>query len=193
PTPRDWLIGQLSEVHQTLHGIVHDEGARAIERLKTEVPDTATLEEAAAVYTTLLKEEMARSGIAYPEGITAKHMASTEWHIFPNTSILPSPEGAFWYRARPNGDNPDSCIFDVLSLGRFAPGKEPEWTHEVYEDLADFKGQNPILEQDFSNMLAVHKGMRSRGFKGARPNPVQESNVYNIHRVLHGFMFGGDY
>jgi len=193
PTPRDWLIGQLSEVHETLHGIVHDEGARAIERVRSEVADTATLEEAAGVYTEILKDEMAKSGIAYPEGITAQHMASTEWQIFPNTSILPSPEGAFWYRARPNGDDPNSCLFDILSLGRFAPGKEPEWTHEVFEDLEDFKGQNPILEQDFSNMLAVHKGMRSRGFKGARPSPVQENNVYNIHRVLHGFMFGGDY
>jgi phenylpropionate dioxygenase-like ring-hydroxylating dioxygenase large terminal subunit len=193
PTPRDWLIGQLSEVHKTLHGIVHDEGARAIERVKSEVPDTVTLEEAAVRYTEILKDEMHKAGIAYPEGITAQHMASTEWQIFPNTSILPSPEGAFWYRSRPSGDNPDSCIFDVLSLGRFAPGKEPDWTHDIYENLDDFKGQNPILEQDFSNMLAVHKGMRSRGFKGARPNPVQENNVYNIHRVLHGFMFGGTY
>jgi phenylpropionate dioxygenase-like ring-hydroxylating dioxygenase large terminal subunit len=193
PTPRDWLIGQLSEVHVTLHGIVHDEGARAIERLKSEVPDSWSLEQAAEKYTELLRDEMAKSGIAYPEGLTPKHMASTEWQIFPNTSILPSPEGAFWYRSRPNGDDPNSCLFAELSLGRFAPGKEPEWTHEVYTNLEDFKGQNPILEQDFSNMLAVHKGMRSRGFKGARPNPVQENNVYNIHRVLHAFMFGGQY
>jgi hypothetical protein len=74
-----------------------------------------------------------------------------------------------------------------------APGNEPAWTREAFEGPADFKGQNPILEQDFSNMLAVHKGMRSRGLKGARPSPVKESNIYKIHRAPHGFMFGGDY
>jgi phenylpropionate dioxygenase-like ring-hydroxylating dioxygenase large terminal subunit len=193
PTPRDWLIGQLREVHETLHGIVHEDGARAIERLRGEASDTLTLAEVAEKYTEFLKQEMAKSGVAYPSGLTGEHMLSTEWHIFPNTSILPSPEGAFWYRSRPNGDDPNSTIFDVISLGRFAAGTEPKWTREVFADPAEFKGQNPILEQDFSNMLAVHKGMRSRGFKGARPNPVQESNVYNLHRVLHGFMFGGSY
>jgi phenylpropionate dioxygenase-like ring-hydroxylating dioxygenase large terminal subunit len=190
---RDYAYEQLMEIHDTLHGIVHDEGARALRRLKEDVSEDVTVLEAYGKYTEFLKEEMARSGAPFPAGITPEDLLSVEWQIFPNTSILPSPEGAFWYRMRPNGDDPDSTIFDVLSLGRFAPGKAPEWTHEVYARPEDFKGKNPILEQDFSNMIAVHKGMRSRGWKGARPSPVQENNVYNIHRVLHAFMFGGAY
>lgn len=37
---------------------------------------------------------------------------------FPNSSVLPSIEGAFWYRARPNGDDASSCTFDVFNLRR---------------------------------------------------------------------------
>ncbi len=68
-------------------------------------------------------------------------------------------------------------------------GKEPKISQEIYRNLADFKGKNPILEQDFANMLVVHKGTRSRGWKGARPNPFQESNVYNLHRVVHQYIY----
>ena len=190
---RDYAYEQLMEIHDTLHGIVHDEGARALRRLKEEIPEDVSVMEAYGKYSELLKEEMAKSGASFPKGITPEDLLSVEWQIFPNTSILPSPEGAFWYRMRPNGDDPNSTIFDVLSLGRFAPGKEPKWKQEVYANPKEFKGKNPILEQDFSNMIAVHKGTRSRGWKGARPSPIQENGVYNIHRVLHAFMFGGDY
>ncbi len=192
-SPRDYAAEQLLEIHDTLHGIIHDEGARAARRLKQEVSEDVSVMEAYGKYGEILREEMAKSGAPFPEKLTTEHLLSVEWEIFPNTSILPSAEGAFWYRMRPNGDNPNSTIFDVLSLGRFAPGKEPKWTYDFYAHPKDFKDKNPILEQDFSNMIAVHKGMRSRGWKGARPSPIQENNVYNIHRVLHAFMFGGKY
>jgi hypothetical protein len=111
---------------------------------------------------------------------------ASEWQVFPNSSILPCAEGAFWYRSRPNGDNPNSTIFDVWSLGRYAPGHAPKWTHEFYESPEAFKGKNPI------NLIAVQKGMQSRGWKAARPSPIQESNISNIHRVLHEFMSDSD-
>ena len=187
--PREYVYEDFLTIYNTLHGLVHEEGARATERVRNELPAGVTLHEIYAHYGKFLKEEYAKSGVTLPD-LSSVRQGVTEWQIFPNCSVLPTPEGAFWYRARPNGDDPDSTIFDIWSLGRFAPGKEPKVEHEIYTNLADFKGKNPILEQDFSNMLAVHKGTRSRGWKGARPSPVQESNVYNLHRVLHEFMFG---
>ncbi|CAH2917480.1 MAG: Phenylpropionate dioxygenase and related ring-hydroxylating dioxygenases, large terminal subunit [uncultured Paraburkholderia sp.] len=47
--------------------------------------------------------------------------AGADWHVFPNLVFLPYPDGALFYRARPDGDNPDSCIYDIWSLQRFAP------------------------------------------------------------------------
>lgn len=188
--PREYLYTNIHNTYHQLHGLYHEDGLRAAERFRAEAATGMTLTEARMKYSELRKEEMIKAKVKYPKGLTPAHMRATELQVFPNTSILPSVEGAFWYRSRPNGDDPNSTIFDIWSLGRFAPGGEPQVTQEIYRNLEDFKGKNPILEQDFSNMIAVHKGMRSRGWKAARPNPIQESNVYNLHRVLHDFMFG---
>jgi len=190
--PRKYLASTIQNTYNQLHGLYHDEGLRASQRLLTEVPEGASLQEVQQKFAEFRREEMIASGARYPEKLTPAHFQAIEWLIFPNSSVLPTMEGAFWYRSRPNGDDPDSTIFDVWSLGRYAPGKEPDWKHEFYESPAAFKGRNPILEQDFSNMIAVHKGMRSRGWKGARPNPTRENNISNIHRVLHEYIYGND-
>ena len=46
-----------------------------------------------------------------------------------------------------------------------------------------------ILSQDFANMTEVQKGMKSKGFRGARTNPLQESAISNFHRVLREVLF----
>jgi phenylpropionate dioxygenase-like ring-hydroxylating dioxygenase large terminal subunit len=189
---REYVASNMLELHETLHGIIHEDGARAARRLLEEAPEDLDLIEAYEMFGALQKEEALKSGAKWPERMVGTDLMITEWQIFPNCSVLPAAEGAFWYRSRPNGDDPESCIFDIYSLGRYGPGMEPEWRHEVYRDLADFKGRNPILEQDFSNMIAVHKGMKSRGWKGARPNPLQESNVYNLHRGLHQYIYSDE-
>ena len=47
-----------------------------------------------------------------------------------------------------------------------------------------------ILSQDIANMTEVQAGMKSRGFAGARTNPVQESTVHNLHRVIREYVYG---
>jgi hypothetical protein len=90
---------------------------------------------------------------------------------------------------RPNGDDPASSWWDVWTLVRVPPGQEPQKAkHEVFKNLADYKGRNPFLEEDFSNMEDVQKGMRSRGFRGMRTNPVQESVVSNFHRHIYEYL-----
>lgn len=196
---RRYCYDQLMEIYHTLHGIVHENGARAAARLLKEVPAGATRTEVYGHFSTFLREEIIKSGAKYPEKLltieghlSPTHLEATEYQIFPNCSVLPSVEGAFWYRSRPNGDDPNSSIFDVWCLSRYAPGTEPRVQHEFYDKLEDFKGKNPILEQDFSNLIAVQKGVRSRGMKAHRPNPLQESNISNIHRVLHEYIYGKD-
>lgn len=187
---REYLYTSIYNTYHTLHGLYHEDGLRAAERLRDEGPEGMTLPEASGLYWKLRREEIVKSGAKYPEGITPEDSRVIEWLLFPNSSVLTSVEGAFWYRVRPNGDDPNSCIFQVIVLGRYAPGKEPAFDYEFYPTLESFKGKNPILEQDFSNMLAVHKGIASRGFKAARPNPEQESQVGNFHRVLHEYVHG---
>ena len=185
---RDYVYTHIIEMYDELNGIFHEESLIAARRIMEEVPEGLTTTEVWARFFDLVKEESLKAGIDFPRKLTSAHLAAIEWQIFPNSSVLPAAEGAFWYRMRPNGDDPNSCLLDVWSLGRFAPGKAPRIEREVYDSPEAFKGKNVILEQDFGNMLAVGKGVRSRGWKGARPSPFQETNVYNFHRVLHEYL-----
>src|SRR3546814_9559398 len=111
-----------------------------------------------------------------------------DWHVFPNLFYLHSSvDGVLCYRSRPNGRNPDSCIFDVWSLVRYAPGKEPPLNREYYTDYRDCDWGR-VLDQDFANLKEVQRGMKSRAFNGSLTNPVQEQAVSNFHRVLRQFI-----
>ena len=189
---REYLYTNIVNTYRQLRGLYHEDGLRAAERLRDEGPEGMTVAEARVMLMQFRKEEMLKSGAPYPDNLQPEHQRATEIHIFPNASFLPTVEGAFCYRARPNGDDPDSTIFDIWSLGRYAPGKEPAFRHEFYPNPEAFKGQNGILEQDFGNMVAVHKGMKSRAWTAARPNPREERNVYNLHRVLHQYIYGDE-
>ena len=86
------------------------------------------------------------------------------------------------YHARPNGSDPDSCIFEVYVLERFPEGEEPktEWvSRQIHQ-----REMAPHPRADFGNMAAVQKGIKSRGFMGARPNPIEEETVVHFYRML---------
>jgi hypothetical protein len=134
---------------------------------------------------------MEKAGARWPEQLTDAEVAAAggTYIIFPNTICLAAYDGILWYRVRPNGDDPDSCLFDIWWLGRYAPGQEPDYHHEIYDTPAQFAGQNPFLEQDFANMGKVQRGMKSRGFSGGRTNPLQERAVSHLHEVVFDYLF----
>src|SRR5262249_37041681 len=134
------------------------------------------------------KRDDAARGVIWPE-IDPAHLAAAAvlWHVFPNTIIIQSLTTALCYRARPNGYDPDSCIFEVYVVDRFPEGQEPrtEWVHQP--DISE-AGWRLVLAQDFQNMGEVQKGMKSRGFPGPRPNPGQELSVTHFNRNLAAYM-----
>ena len=50
----------------------------------------------------------------------------------------------------------------------------------------------PFLEEDFSNIEAVNRGVKSRGFRGVELNPVQEIGVAHFHQVLRRYLRADD-
>jgi phenylpropionate dioxygenase-like ring-hydroxylating dioxygenase large terminal subunit len=187
---RPLILAGLVESQRTLHALTSDYKVRAAERLMDEVPADATLPEVLAKLDTLHREEVEKAGAKWPDRLTAEDVAraGTDWHIFPNTIILPNVDSILWYRARPNGRDVDSSIFDVWALERFAEGAHPPLKRDFYATPEEFRGQNPFLEQDFGNIAAVQRGMKSRGFTAARTNPVQEVQINNFHKTLYRYL-----
>jgi hypothetical protein len=102
--------------------------------------------------------------------------------------VLPTFDGALWYRMRPHRDDRDRSIVDIWALGRFAPGKEPAVEQQIFDGFEAFRGQCEFLEEDFSNIESVNRGMKSRGFRGVALNPVQEGGVAHFHDLLAQYL-----
>ena len=162
----------------------------AAARLKDELPEGSSVSEVMAHWMASAKADDAARGVIWPE-IPPEVMAEAglAWSLFPNQNILQGVTFALAYRARPYGNDPDMCIFEAYALERYPDGEEPK-TEWVYAE-PDEAHWGKVLAQDFANMKFVHKGMKSRGYRGALPNPHQEQKIINMHRNLAAFMGTG--
>jgi phenylpropionate dioxygenase-like ring-hydroxylating dioxygenase large terminal subunit len=154
-----------------------------------ELPEDAPIMDVYVAFATYHREETAKRGISWPAVTPEQQMASgTDWHIFPNMVFLHQPTNLLGYRARPDGDDPNRCIFEVYSLERFPDGVEPPKVEVEAADSWRDVDWGLILEQDFQNMEEVQRGMRVRSFTAARTNPVKERAISNFHETLHHYI-----
>ncbi|WP_298287287.1 SRPBCC family protein [Novosphingobium sp.] len=189
---RPLILAYMENMRETLNAITTDHGVVAGKRLMEEVPAGSNPYEVLGKFGQFIDEDAAAQGAQLPTMTMEQMMAGgVDWHLFPNQIMLQSTVGLLGYRARPNGHDPHSCVWDVYSLRRYAPGAEPKVSVEWSDDLKDVGFWGKILVQDYDNMGEVHRGMRSRSFRGARTNPKQEVAVSNFHRALHDFIADG--
>jgi phenylpropionate dioxygenase-like ring-hydroxylating dioxygenase large terminal subunit len=189
--PRVSTYELQKEIYTTVNNASTTETlVNAAKRLVDELPKGTPAAEVIKHWLASARADDAARGVIWPT-ITPEQMseAGLAWSIFPNMSILQGITFALCYRARPYGDNPHQCIFESYAIERYPEGGEPK-TEWVYADPTAEKW-GYVLSQDFSNMVAVQKGMRSRGFRGTLPNPHQERKVTNFHRNLAQYMGTG--
>ena len=193
PVPKDirpGIVAHFEELTRTLPVLYSLRDGEATRRLLTEVDADARPLDVMKKALQFQREAAIAAGAGWPN-ISGEQMAraGTDWHIFPNMITLPYPDGVIVYRSRPDALNPDSCIYDVWGLQRYAPGSEPAINRQYFYGRDEWRGVGAvsiILEPDFVNMEEVQRGMKSLGFPGNRTNPVQEVAVSNMHRVLRG-------
>lgn len=165
---REGLFEYMEMMERELRAIWSTRDFEAARRLLTDVPEGEDPMNVLMQLMTFQREAAIDDGAGWPDNISFEQIvkAGIDWHIFPNMVVLPFMDGALWYRSRPNGDDPDSCVFDVWSLVRYAPGKEPSLRREFYSWWTDHDDWGEILPQDFQNLGEVQQGMKSRGFIG---------------------------
>ena len=112
-----------------------------------------------------------------------------DWHVFPTLVILVEVGCMLAYRSRPNGEDPDSCVFDVYSLELFPPGGEPVVQTTVIPDWKEHDAWGQVLGQDFRNMSEVTSGLHSVSFDGHWLNTRQEMAVHNAHYIADRYLF----
>jgi phenylpropionate dioxygenase-like ring-hydroxylating dioxygenase large terminal subunit len=191
-TPRSLqenLWANFTHLGRSIGAMTLEPGMAAYERLRA-LPDDASVDTVMTKLFAYHREEMEKRGIAWPEALTMETWAAAglDWHVFPNSIVLPTFDGALWYRMRPHRDDRDRSIVDIWALGRFAPGKEPVVEQQIFDGFEAFRGQCEFLEEDFSNIEAVNRGVKSRGFREAALNPVQEGGVAHFHDLLARYL-----
>lgn len=109
-------------------------------------------------------------------------------NLFPNFS----PWGGWArivYRFRPNGDNPDECIFDTMLLAPWPKDKpkppaaklqmlEPDQDWVEAEELGTLAR---IFDQDTANITQVHKGLKTKSPPYIIYSAYQESIIRAFH------------
>ena len=188
--PRVSAAALQREIMETVNGSTTQTLVDAAARLVDELPAGTASAQVMAHFLDSARRDDATRGVIWPT-VDPEHYAKTGlgWHVFPNMSILHGYTFALFYRSRPNGYDPNKCIFEVAVMERYPPGKEPKT--EWIQAEPTVENWRSVLVQDFANMSAVQKGMKSLGFSGALPNPKQERAITNFHRNLAEYMGAG--
>ena len=89
------------------------------------------------------------------------------------------------FRARPNGDDPDSMIWDIYFMFRYGDGDVPPIHYEFITDWKSYPDDRmpPSFMQDFRTTPLFQQGMHSKAFPGHR-YCTQEQNVIHTQKLL---------
>jgi nitrite reductase/ring-hydroxylating ferredoxin subunit len=107
---------------------------------------------------------------------------------FPHYFLLPTFSSASSYRIRPLG--PEETLFELWSLTRFPPGREPGKPTPPEPMAPNDPRWPPIPSQDFSNLPKQQKGLHAKGFEYMRLSERVEGLISNFERVVDGHLAG---
>ncbi len=190
PDERHAVASAVEYIARDMRALENIRSLRAVDDLRTtELPQGMN---AGQFYMELLRKHALADGLDWPV-ISGKQWAAagTAWHVFPNTIMLPNQGAAITYRARPNGDDPNSCLFEVFSLEQIPVaeyGLRREFEPQYFDDFRD-ADVGEVLTQDLDNCENITIGMHSPSFDGHRLSTKQEMTVYNQHKVADHYLW----
>lgn len=118
------------------------------------------------------------------------------YSLFPNFQVWIGYNGNIVYRFLPNGNDPDSCIFDVMVLLRYPEGTERPPAAEKIVIPADqpfsscemLGALGPVFDQDDANLPAVQKGMKASRKGKVSLASYQESRIRHMHKTIDKYL-----
>jgi phenylpropionate dioxygenase-like ring-hydroxylating dioxygenase large terminal subunit len=119
-----------------------------------------------------------------------------QYFVFPNWCPWSGVANALQYRFRPNGDDPNSCVFEVRMMYPVPPGAERPPSAPVHQLAPDESWTNApelagfcqIMDQDESNLVAIQRGLRATKKTGVHFGEYQESRIRHFHALLEEYV-----
>jgi len=139
-----------------------------------------------------------RDALAQQFGRSFDHWTDSElldgiqYFVFPNFYVFAGPRTNAVYRFRPDGNDPDSCIAEVLLLaqppaeGELAKPKPVRWLQpgETFSDITEIGLLGPVFDQDYANLPHIQKGLKTTRSNGVVMGRYQENRIRHYHQIL---------
>lgn len=146
--------------------------------------------------------EASRKRLEQTMGIDSSPFADAEvqdviqYSLFPNVVLFGGLGSPLFYRARPDGLDPNACLFEVMLLAPVPEGAErPEpakrrWLedHEQWSDVPELSYFGPVLDEDQAIMPRVQRGLRASRKRSVSLGVYQESRLRHFRRTLEEYV-----
>jgi phenylpropionate dioxygenase-like ring-hydroxylating dioxygenase large terminal subunit len=137
-----------------------------------------------------------RTGVDLSSISDSEALDAIMYFVFPNVIIWPGYALPNVFRFRPNGNDVDSAVMDVLQLWPFpadAPRPEPAVHHvlgadEPWASASELGSLGAVLDQDTANMPRLRKGLKAGGKPGITLGNYQEARIRHFHQTLDGYL-----
>jgi phenylpropionate dioxygenase-like ring-hydroxylating dioxygenase large terminal subunit len=177
---------------------------RTIEEMRRDVPFFAgkpiELEEGDTPRAKLA--DRAREKISRSIGADMSSLSDTEsldlieYMLFPNMVPWGGQALPICYRFRPNGDDPETSIMEIMFLFSKAPdGSHPKpaeirWLgpDQNWSDAPELGSAAMVADQDTENLYRIQKGLRASKKPGVTLAQYQESRIRHFHATLDDYM-----
>jgi phenylpropionate dioxygenase-like ring-hydroxylating dioxygenase large terminal subunit len=131
------------------------------------------------------------------QGLDLSHLGDNElfgfpleFLYFPNMTGPVAGNSYLNLRIRPNGMDPDTCIFEIRSLFLFGNGIAPPPQREFIADWRSNQDRIPVeFLQDFTMYPRIQQGLHQRSFPGSRLNRQEHNNRF-YERVIDRYVLG---
>ena len=159
----------------------------------TRVPPGGT---ARAVLADAMRESFAKTlGIDPGRYCDAEVLDVIEYFLFPNLTLF-AGLSPLCYRMRPDGHDPNSCLFEVMLLvpvpagAPRPPAAKPRWLRadEPFSSVPELGYFGQVLDQDEALMPRVQRGLRAARKPGVTLAHHQERRIRHMRRTLAEYL-----
>ena len=123
------------------------------------------------------------------------------YFFFPNFFPWAGFGSPLLYRFRPNGNDPDSCIMEIMLMAP-RPEKGPcpapaqhrrLGPDEAWADAVELGGgRAAVFDQDATNIPRIQAGLKTTRKSGILPSHYQEVRIRHMHHMLEQYLAAGE-
>ena len=159
--------------------------------------ETAEGETARAKLAERARQKLARStGQDLSKLSDAESLDLIQYTLFPNMVPWGGQSLPLTYRFRPDGDNPEQSIMEIMLLFAKAPdGSHPPVAKTTFlaldqpwADAKELGSAAMVADQDTDNLKRIQRGLRAAKKPGVTLANYQESRIRHFHKTLDEYM-----